>query len=123
MTLTHNILAIAPFLLITLSCASTRDLQRLEHDTNLGQDQIRRELTVLRESISAMQRQIDDQREGRTPVFQRVHQEMAAISNDVGQNRQAVVLMVEAVAAIAQQLSVTGTEEKKAEEKKPKPSP
>jgi hypothetical protein len=45
---------------------------------------------------------------------------MTAMSHDVGKNRQAVLLVSEAVAAIAQQLSVTGTEEKKTEEKRPK---
>jgi hypothetical protein len=123
MRVTHNIIAVALFILFTLGCASTRDLQRLEYDTNLRQDQIRRELSLLRESLTSLQRQIEDQREGRTAVFHRMQQEMTAISTDVGKNRQAMKLMGEAVAVIAQQLSATGMEETKTEEKKPKAAP
>jgi hypothetical protein len=105
---------LSALLLATVGCATSGDLKRLQGETNSRQDQLRQELNLLRQGLTSLQRDIQTLQEGKTPVFHRVQQEMAAISTDLGRNSKAVMLMGEAVAAIVQQLSATtGTEEKK----------
>ena len=98
MKLTHSII---PLLLIAAtSCASLDDLKRLEQDTNVRQEQLRREFILLRDGVTTIQQELQRQRERKTVDLNRIEQQMA-------RTNEAVLLMGQAVSQLAQLVEPT----------------